>query len=150
MISISVVGRLAQQPALQLLGDGSQVCEFTLLSSRFYYGKEITESATFFCYGDMAEEISSSTVQGQEMSVTGTQETRTYRSPQGPQKKFVRYRLSWFRLGRRPYNADRAGPTARAEQQAQQCTGVTAGETHNSEFSPPMGDLEHDQSKVMF
>ena len=145
MISISVVGRLAQQPALQLLGDGTQVCEFALLSSRFYYDKEITESATFFCYGDMAEEISSSTVKGQEMSVSGIQETRIYRSSAGPQKRFVRYRLTWFQFGRRPYNPDMAGPTERAERSSQQSTGFTTGETHNSESSASEGDTDQNQ-----
>ena len=150
MISISVVGRLAQQPELQLLGDGSQVCEFTLLSSRHYYQQEITESVTFFCYGDVAEQICSTTVLGQEMSATGTQETRIYQSGQGERKKFVKYRLSWFRTGRRPYNADKPSPKGRAGIPSQAATEFKSEGSHKSEFDTPMNHQKSDQRDVMF
>jgi len=61
---------------------------------------------TFFCYGEDAEEICSTTVKGQEMSVTGTQETQRY-TKGNEDKTFVKYRMTWFTRGRKPYVGDR-------------------------------------------
>lgn len=108
MISISATGRLAAQPELKMIPGGSQVCEFRLLDSRYHKGQEVTEAVTFFCYGEMAEEFCSTTVKGQEISATGTQETQTYTPADGPTRTYVKYRLSWFSRGRKPYTGDRS------------------------------------------
>jgi single-stranded DNA-binding protein len=108
MISITATGRLAHQPELKMIHGGSVVCEFRLLDSRFHKGQEVTEAVTFFCYGDMAEEFCSTTVKGQEISATGTQETQSYTPPNGPAKTYVKYRLSWFSRGRKPFTGERA------------------------------------------
>ncbi len=108
MISITATGRLAAQPELKMISGGHQVCEFRLLDSRFYKGQEITEAVTFFCYGEMAEEFCSTTVKGQEISATGTQETQTYTPADGPTRNYVKYRLSWFSRGRKPYTGERS------------------------------------------
>jgi single-stranded DNA-binding protein len=116
MISISATGRLAHQPELKMIPGGGQVCEFRLLDSRFHKGQEVTEAVTFFCYGEMAEEFCSTTVKGQEISATGTQETQNYTPPNGTPRQYVKYRLSWFSRGRKPYTGDRS--------QGQQGTGA--------------------------
>ena len=108
MIAISATGRLAHQPELKMLPGGGQVCEFRLLDSRFHKGHEITEAVTFFCFGEMAEEFCSTTVKGQEISATGTQETQSYTPKDGPAKLYVKYRLSWFHRGRKPFSGERA------------------------------------------
>lgn len=108
MISISANGRLAAQPELKMIPGGHQVCEFRLLDSRFHKGQEITEAVTFFCYGEMAEEFCSTTVKGQEISATGTQETQAYTPAAGPTRHYVKYRLSWFSRGRKPYTGERS------------------------------------------
>lgn len=108
MISITATGRLAHQPELKMIPGGSQVCEFRLLDSRFYKGQEVTEAVTFFCYGEMAEEFCSTTVKGQEISATGTQETQIYTPAAGPTRTYVKYRLSWFSRGRKPYTGERS------------------------------------------
>lgn len=108
MISITATGRLAHQPELKMIPGGSQVCEFRLLDSRLYKGQEVTEAVTFFCYGEMAEEFCSTTVKGQEISATGTQETQIYTPAAGPTRTYVKYRLSWFSRGRKPYTGERS------------------------------------------
>lgn len=107
MISITATGRLAHQPELEMIPGGGQVCEFRLLDSRLQYGQEVTEAVTFFCYGEMAEEFCSTTVKGQEISATGTQETRIYKPTDGPARYYVKYRLSWFSRGRKPFTGER-------------------------------------------
>jgi single-stranded DNA-binding protein len=107
MISISVVGRLAAQPELKILPGGLQVCEFRLLDSRFSKGQEVTEAVTFFCFGEVAEEFCSTAIKGQEISATGTQETQTYTPADGKPRSYVKYRLSWFSRGRKPYTGER-------------------------------------------
>ncbi len=79
-----------------------------MLDSRYHKGQEVTEAVTFFCYGEMAEEFCSTTVKGQEISATGTQETQTYTPADGPTRTYVKYRLSWFSRGRKPYTGDRS------------------------------------------
>lgn len=109
MISISAVGRLAYQPELKMIPGGGRVCEFRILDSRFHKGQDVTEAVTFFCFDDMAEEFCSATVKGQEISATGTQETQTYTPPNGgTSRTYVKYRLTWYRCGRKPYTGDRS------------------------------------------
>lgn len=100
MISITARGRLAFQPELKLIGNGA-VCEFRLLSTRLSRGQEITEAVTFVCYDDVAEEFCSGTVKGQEVEATGVQETAHYEKD-GVKRQYVKYRLTWFRRGRKP------------------------------------------------
>ncbi len=108
MIAITAIGRLAAQPELKMISGGYQVCEFRLLDTRFSKGQEVTEAVTFFCYGEMAEDFCSSTVKGQEISATGTQETQSYTPADGPTKHYVKYRLNWYKAGRKPYTGDRS------------------------------------------
>ncbi|MFC6281198.1 single-stranded DNA-binding protein [Polaromonas aquatica] len=108
MIAITATGRLAHQPELKMIPGGSQVCEFRILDSRFHKGQEVTEAVTFFCFGEMAEEFCSTTVKGQEISATGTQETQIYTPQTGPARTYVKYRLSWFSRGRKPYTGERS------------------------------------------
>lgn len=107
MITITAVGRLAAQPECRVIGQGTIVCEFRLLSTRYARGQEHTEAATFVCWNDVAEEFASTTVKGQEIQATGTQETQYY-TPQGGEKTtYVKYNLTWFSRGRKPYAGDR-------------------------------------------
>ncbi len=108
MISISATGRLAAQPELKMLPGGQQVCEFRLLDSRWHKGAAHVEAVTFFCFGEMAENFCSSTVKGQEISATGTQETQLYTPPDGRTVHYVKYRLSWFSRGRLPASEQRS------------------------------------------
>ena len=108
MISISATGRLAAQPELKMLPGGQQVCEFRLLDSRWHKGAAHVEAVTFFCFGEMAENFCSSTVKGQEISATGTQETQLYTPSDGRTVHYVKYRLSWFSRGRLPASEQRS------------------------------------------
>lgn len=122
MISIAAHGRVAFQPEIKLLANGS-VCEIRVLSSRFAHGREVTEAVTFFCYDEMAEDLCSTIVKGQEIEATGTQETTTYKPADGPEKQYVKYRLTWFKGGFKPrseranadqqrgYSSDGNGPS---------------------------------------
>lgn len=114
MIVITANGRLAQQPELRALPGGSSVVEFRLLSNRYAKGQEVVEAVTFFCYGDQAERFCENAEKGQVVIATGTQETQTYKDGQGQQRSYVKYRLSNFELGSRPYRGDRQGGQAPA------------------------------------
>lgn len=108
MMMLTAHGRLAHQPELNLLPSGTAVCEFRLLSTR--YGKggvEHTEAATFICYGEMAENFCSTTEKGQEIFATGTQVTKEYEGA-GGKKTYVKYQVTWFDRGRKPYRGERA------------------------------------------
>lgn len=107
MITITAVGRLAAQPELKVLPN-MQVCEFRLLSTRFSRGQEHTEAVTFVCFGEDAEEFAATCVKGQEISATGVQETQMYTPPNGTPRQYVKYRLTWFKRGRKPYNGERS------------------------------------------
>jgi single-stranded DNA-binding protein len=127
MITISVHGRLAAQPELKMLGKTS-VCEFRVLSTRFSKGEEHTEAVTFFCFDRDAEEICSTTVKGQEFDATGTQETSRYTDAGGNSKSYVKYRLTWFSRGRKPYTGDR---------NQQQGSDVGRNDNRNGGFQQP-------------
>jgi single-stranded DNA-binding protein len=101
MITITAVGRLAQQPEVKLL-PGGPVCEFRVLSSRYAKNEEVVEAVSFFCYDAMAEDFASRMVKGQEIQATGVQETSRWVGGNGEAKSFVRYRLTWFQPGRKP------------------------------------------------
>lgn len=107
MITITTTGRLASQPELRVVNPTFQVCEFRLLSTRFARGEEHTESVTFFCFGEDAEEFCSTTVKGQEISATGVQETSRYKDRNGQEQVFVKYRMTWFQRGRKPFTGQR-------------------------------------------
>lgn len=106
MITITAHGRLAHQPELKQITGGSVVCEFRLLSTRFSKGAEHTEAVTFFCYGEDAERFCDGSVKGQEIEATGVQETSSY-TKDGQTRTFVKYRLTWFARGRKPYAGNR-------------------------------------------
>ena len=152
MISISVVARLAKQPELVLLQGGERTCEFTLLTTRHHYQQSITESVTFFCYGDMAEDSATNSVTGQEMSATGTQETRQYTDNQGVAKRFVRYRLSWFSFGRKPANPGASMNQSFRQQHAssQIPSGIASANPHKSDNRPLESPGTNDQSSEIF
>lgn len=120
MLMMTAHGRLAHQPELKLLPGGGVVCEFRLLTSRFAKGVEVTEAATFFCYGEVAEDFCSTTVKGQEIFATGHQETQQYTPPAGETKTFVKYRMSWFQRGRKPMGERSSGGNQHAQGNGEQ------------------------------
>lgn len=101
MIVITAQGRLAHQPEVRMLAQGS-VCEFRLLSNRFARGVEHVEAVTFFCYDDLAEGFCERTEKGQLISATGTQETHRWTDNSGQERTTVKYRLTWWEAGPRP------------------------------------------------
>lgn len=101
-------GRLAAQPELRFLGNGSAVCEFRLLDTRFAKGRDVVEAVTFFCFDQMAEEFAGKVVKGQEIEATGTQETSEYAGSEGQKRTSIRYRLTWYHAGRKPAAARQA------------------------------------------
>jgi single-stranded DNA-binding protein len=147
LITITVHGRLAAQPELKMLGNNTGVCEFRLLSSRFAKGEELTEAVTFFCFGDDAEEFASTTVKGQEISATGTQETNRYTDAQKQVKTFVKYRLTWFSRGRKPYTGERSqqGQDSGYRQSQNRPEGNRAGGDGQNYAAQPRGDSANRQ-----
>lgn len=95
-------GRLASQPELRFLGNGSAVCEFRLLDTRFTKGHEVVEAITMFCFDKLAEEFAGKVVKGQEIEATGTQETSEYAGPNGAKRTSIKYRMTWYHAGRKP------------------------------------------------
>jgi single-stranded DNA-binding protein len=108
MIVITVHGRLAHQPEVRILPGGASCCEFRLLSTRFAKGEEHVEAVTFFCYGEEAERFCENTEKGQLISATGSQETQRYQSHE-VDKHFVKYRLTWFEKGPKPFRGQGRG-----------------------------------------
>lgn len=102
MILITVSGRLAAAPELKLLPGGGKACEFRVLSSRFAAGKEHTEGVNFVAYGELAERLSDGSVKGQQIELTGTQETRHWTGTDGSEKSFTRFQVTWFQKGFKP------------------------------------------------
>lgn len=139
MLMMTAHGRLCHQPELKLLPGGGVVCEFRLLTSRFAKGVEVTEAATFFCYGDLAEDFCATTVKGQEIFATGLQETQQYKPVGGEAKSFVKYRMSWFQRGRKPMGG-RAAPGHQGRQE--HCGTREAGNGQRPPPRPPQRDHE--------
>ena len=101
MIVITVQGRLAHQPEVQI-GRGKPWTEFRLLSNRYAHGEEHVEAVTFVCFGDHAERFCELTQKGQQIDATGTQETSRWTDKDGQQRTSVRYVLTWWQAGPKP------------------------------------------------
>ncbi|MDB5861695.1 MAG: hypothetical protein JWQ76_5384 [Ramlibacter sp.] len=132
MILITAQGRLAHQPELKV-GGKTPFCEFRLLSTRFAAGEEHVEAASFFCFGEMAERFCESTMKGQLVSATGTQQTQRWTPPEGPERTVVRYRLTWWQAGPRP---NRTRLAARADS-AEAAVGAVGMAHQGSGQGPP-------------
>ena len=150
MIKIDAQGRLAFQPELKLVGNNFKVCEFRLLSSRWAKGQEHTEAATFFCFGEDAERFCELTEKGQEISATGVQETSHYTDSKGEKKTTIKYRMTWWEGGRKPYRADPATQSngqGNAQQNGQR-NGHPGANGNGQGYSRPQGQQQPAQRPV--
>jgi len=117
MIVITVQGRLAHQPEVQI-GRGKPWAEFRLLSNRYAHGEEHVEAVTFVCFGDEAERFCELTQKGQVINATGTQETSRWTDQGGQARTTVRYLLTWWQAGPRPRSQQQpATPPSRQRQE---------------------------------
>lgn len=150
MILITAQGRLAATPTLRQLAHGV-VCEFRLLSTRFAKNQEHTEAVNFFCYGEDAERFCDSVEMGQLISATGSQETSNYSGADGSRKTFVKYRMTWFEKGARPYasrqNAPAIAPTQPPRQQNQSAEPKGAAQPQQPRPQPQQSKLQPAQQQ---
>jgi len=152
MIVITVQGRLAHQPEVQI-GRGKPWAEFRLLSNRYAHGEEHVEAVTFVCFGDEAERFCELTQKGQVINATGTQETRRWTDQGGQQRTSVRYVLTWWQAGPRPRSQQPATPPPRQrqepERERQRSPAQARAEPQEQRDVPPQEtDSEYGESRI--
>jgi 5-methyltetrahydrofolate--homocysteine methyltransferase len=83
----------------------------------------------------------------QEISATGTQETNRYTDAQKQVKTFVKYRLTWFSRGRKPYTGERSqqGQDSGYRQSQNRPEGNRAGGDGQNYAAQPRGDSANRQ-----
>lgn len=107
MISVTAHGFIGEKPQLQVVGASSQKVEFDVIWDRRAYSagewRTHWERATFFAWGEEAENIASLLEKGDNVSCTGLQETSEWIDKPSQQKRFkTKYRLTAWIKNRKP------------------------------------------------
>lgn len=98
MLSVTAAGNVGQDAELKTIEGGNHVLNFTVATSEYVKGEELTTWAKVSLWGKRAEKVASFIIKGKSVVVTGTGYIRKYTDKNGKEVSSLEINASNVKL----------------------------------------------------